>query len=53
VSSNTVTDGDAAAVANYGVCGNTASSSVAESLFLGNLATSGEGGAIYNSTARD
>ena len=49
VSFNTVTDGDGGGISNYGHCGNTATLNASLSSLLGNHATAGEGGAIYNS----
>jgi hypothetical protein len=48
VAFNRVTDGDGGGISNYGECSNTASLVATNSAFGGNLATEGEGGAIYN-----
>jgi predicted outer membrane repeat protein len=49
VSFNKVTNGDGGGISNYGDCGHTASILATDSAFGGNLALSGQGGAIYNS----
>jgi fibronectin-binding autotransporter adhesin len=49
VAFNRVTNGDGGGISNYGECNNTASLVATNSAFGGNLAKSGEGGAIYNS----
>jgi predicted outer membrane repeat protein len=53
VSFNRVTDGDGGGISNYGACFKTASLLATNSAFGGNLATEGEGGAIYNSNGVD
>jgi predicted outer membrane repeat protein len=53
VSFNKVIDGDGGGVSNYGACFKTASLLATNSAFGGNLATSGEGGVIYNSNGVD
>ncbi len=50
VSFNTARSGDGGGVANYGVCGFTASLLVTGSVFRGNNARNGDGGAIYNAS---
>ncbi len=53
VSFNTAQGGEGGGIANYGVCGNTASLLVTGSKFQGNNARNGDGGAIYNGAGMD
>ncbi len=53
VSFNTAKDGEGGGIANYGVCGWTASLLVTGSKFQGNNARNGEGGAIFNGVGTD
>ena len=53
VSFNTAQNGEGGGIANYGVCGNTASLLVTGSKFQGNNARNGDGGAIFNGAGDD
>jgi hypothetical protein len=50
VSFNNAQGGDGGGISNYGVCGWTASLLATGSIFQGNLAPNGDGGAVYNAT---